>query len=95
MSGQKIQAVAYIRVSLVDQNEARQVEGITLTNARGTYARATELDGAQVVEARRRIVVDGVSHARVARDLGISRPTLYSALRGVGRYASTGVENTA
>lgn len=58
----------------------RQAEGIALAKARGVYkGRARRLTVAQVEEARRRVDL-GVPKAAVARDLGCSRQTLYSAL---------------
>ncbi|MGK2874109.1 MAG: recombinase family protein [Nocardioides sp.] len=58
----------------------RQAEGITVAKARGVYkGRAKALTAEQVAEARQR-VSDGIPKAVVARDLGVSRQTLYSAL---------------
>ena len=42
----------------------------------------------QITEARERVEA-GVAHARVARELGVSRTTLYAALSGSGAYAAT------
>lgn len=64
----------------------RQAEGIALAKAKGTYERAPKLSNAQVGEARDRIAA-GVPKAKVARELGVSRQTLYSALAGKGVYA--------
>ena len=63
----------------------RQAEGIALAKARGVYDRAPKLSADQIELARRRIA-DGVTKSRVARDLGVSRQTLYTALAGQGRY---------
>ena len=63
----------------------RQAEGIALAKARGVYDRAPKLSPDQIEQARRRIT-DGVTKAKVARDLGVSRQTLYTALAGQGRY---------
>ena len=63
----------------------RQAEGIALAKARGVYARTPKLSPDQIEQARRRIT-DGVTKAKVARDLGVSRQTLYTALAGQGRY---------
>ncbi len=63
----------------------RQAEGIALAKARGVYDRAPKLSPDQIDQARQRIT-DGVTKARVARDLGVSRQTLYTALAGQGRY---------
>lgn len=64
----------------------RQAEGIALAKAKGTYERAPKLSDAQVGEARDRIAA-GVPKAKVARELGVSRQTLYTALAGHGVYA--------
>ena len=59
----------------------RQREGIELAKARGAYrGRKRSLSDDQVAEARRRIG-DGVPKAVLARELGVSRETLYQALR--------------
>lgn len=64
----------------------RQAEGIALAKARGVYQRPASLSTEQIAEARDRIAV-GVPKAAVARELGVSRQTLYAALRGDGVYA--------
>lgn len=64
----------------------RQMEGIALAKAAGKYAKGPKLTAEQIAEARQR-VADGVPKAAVARGLGISRQTLYTALSGAGRYA--------
>lgn len=63
----------------------RQAEGIALAKARGVYDRTPKLSPDQIELARRRIA-DGVTKSKVARDLGVSRQTLYTALAGQGRY---------
>lgn len=63
----------------------RQAEGIALARARGVYDRTPKLSADQIEQARRSIA-EGVPKARVARDLGVSRQTLYTALAGQGRY---------
>lgn len=66
----------------------RQAEGIALAKARGVYkGRARSLSPEQVESARER-VAGGVPKAVVARELGVSRQTLYSAL---GCHSSAGV----
>lgn len=61
----------------------RQAEGISLAKKRGTYkGRARRLTPAQVDEARHQID-RGVPKAVVARDLGCSRQTLYTAIAEV------------
>ena len=71
----------------------RQREGIALARARGVYrGRARALSAAQVAQMRQR-VADGAPKAAVARELGISRETLYQYLRaGVGADVGTGRE---
>lgn len=58
----------------------RQAEGIAKAKKRGVYkGRARALTDEQVDEARRR-VAEGIPKAKVARDLGIGRTTLYEYL---------------
>jgi len=58
-------------------------EGIALAKAAGKYkGRKKSLSPQQVQEAEG-LIEEGVSKARIARDLGVSRETLYVALRGV------------
>ena len=58
----------------------RQREGIALAKKEGKYkGRKAALSAAQVEEARAQINA-GAKVAQVARDLGVSRQTLYSAL---------------
>jgi DNA invertase Pin-like site-specific DNA recombinase len=62
----------------------RQAEGIALAKARGVYkGRRPALSYEQIASARVR-VESGVPKAAVARELGVSRQTLYSALRPTG-----------
>lgn len=65
----------------------RQAEGIAIAKAKGTYKRDSSLTQEQVAEARERVGL-GVPKAQVARELGVSRTTLYNALDGKGAYAS-------
>ena len=67
----------------------RQREGIELAKVRGAYrGRKRSLSDAQVAEIRSRIG-DGVPKAVLARELGVSRETLYQALRaGPGRVGA-------
>jgi DNA invertase Pin-like site-specific DNA recombinase len=59
----------------------RQSEGITLARQRGVYqGRKKILSAGQVTQLRRR-VSEGEAKAQIARDLGISRETLYQYLR--------------
>lgn len=64
----------------------RQAEGIAAAKVRGVYERRAKLSAEQVQEARERVGA-GVPKSVVARDLGVSRQTLYTALAGAGRYA--------
>lgn len=58
----------------------RQAEGIRIAKAAGKYrGRARTLTPAQV-EAARAQLAQGVPKARIARDLGVDRSTLYRAL---------------
>lgn len=63
----------------------RQAEGIALAKARGVYNRTPKLSPDQIEQARRRITA-GVPKAKIARDLNVSRQTLYTALTGQGQY---------
>ena len=59
----------------------RQREGIALAKGRGAYrGRKKALSEAQVAALRQRLG-EGISKAQLARDLGISRETLYQYLR--------------
>ena len=71
----------------------RQAEGIAIAKTNGVYDREPKLTPEQVAEARQRVDA-GVPKARVARDLGVSRQTLYTALAGDGKYR-TGAASTA
>jgi DNA invertase Pin-like site-specific DNA recombinase len=58
----------------------RQAEGIAVAKAKGVYkGRKPALSAEQVEQAKER-VSQGIPKAVVARDLGVSRQTLYSAL---------------
>ncbi|WP_241980482.1 recombinase family protein [Cryobacterium sp. Hh11] len=67
----------------------RQAEGIAIAKRNGTYEKAPKLARQQIAVARERIDA-GVPKALVARDLGVSRQTLYAALNGSGKYAEQG-----
>src|SRR5688572_19058968 len=61
----------------------RQREGIALAKKRGVFqGRRKSLSQAEVAELYQRITL-GMSKAQIARELGISRQTLYHYLRGV------------
>ena len=64
----------------------RQAEGIAIAKRNGVYERAPKLSAEQIAHARERVEAD-VPKAKVARDLGVSRQTLYSALGRKGTYA--------
>ena len=66
----------------------RQAEGIAIAKRNGVYDRVPKLSPEQIQVARERIA-QGVPKAKVARDLGVSRQTLYAALNGSGKYAET------
>lgn len=66
----------------------RQAEGIAIAKRNGVYGRALKLSPEQIQLARIQ-VSKGVPKAKVARDLGVSRQTLYAALNGEGKYAQT------
>lgn len=69
----------------------RQAEGIALAKKKGVYSRGPKLTPEQISEARQRVEAE-VPKAVIARDLGVSRATLYAALNGTGRYAKEGVQ---
>jgi len=72
----------------------RQAEGIAIAKAAGKYRRAPKLTPDQVEQAQSRIDT-GVPKARVARELGVSRQTLLTALAGGGAYASAPTRSPA
>lgn len=63
----------------------RQAEGIAIAKRKGVYVRASKVTSEQIASATERIGA-GVPKAKVARDLGVSRQTLYAALNGTGKY---------
>ncbi|MCI1747338.1 MAG: recombinase family protein [Acidipropionibacterium sp.] len=63
----------------------RQAEGIALAKQRGVYNRTPKLSPDQIELARQRIA-DGVPKTVIARDLNVSRQTLYTALASQGSY---------
>ncbi len=64
----------------------RQAEGIAIAKRKGVYERSPKLASEQIAHARKRVEAS-VPKAKVARDLGVSRQTLYAALSGTGKYA--------
>lgn len=79
-------AVAELERSVIRE---RQAEGIAIAKKKGKYDRAPRMTREQVLEARERLAA-GVPKAKVARDLGVGRTTLYAALAGTGVYADGG-----
>lgn len=69
--------IAQFERSLIKE---RQAEGIAIAKAKGVYKGRKPALTAEQVEAARQRIADGVPKAKVARDLGVSRQTLYSAL---------------
>lgn len=64
----------------------RQREGIAIARAKGKYRTKPSLTAEQIKQARQD-AEGGVTKARIARDLGVSRQTLYEALNSTGVYA--------
>lgn len=64
----------------------RQAEGIAIARAAGKYERKPRLTDEQIAEAREKVAL-GVPKAQVARELNVSRTTLYNAFDGRGVYA--------
>lgn len=69
----------------------RQAKGIAIVKKKGKYERGPTLTATQIASARDRVGL-GVPKAVVARELGISRQTLQTALSGQGVYALEGCE---
>lgn len=65
----------------------RQAEGIAIARKNGVYDRMPKLSPSQIKLARQRID-QGVAKSKIARELDVSRQTLYAALAGNGKYAS-------
>ena len=59
----------------------RQREGVALAKQRGAYKGRKKALSAQDVATLKKRVADGETKAKVARDLGLSRETLYQYLR--------------
>ncbi|EJV7053160.1 recombinase family protein [Listeria monocytogenes] len=76
-------AVAELERELIAE---RRAEGTALAKKAGKYDRGPRLSHGQIEKARGRVEA-GVPKAQVARDMGVSRTTLYEALAGRGRYA--------
>lgn len=86
-----LSAVAQLEREMIRE---RQAEGIALAKAKGTYERVPKITPEQLAGARERLAA-GVPKAAVARELGVSRSTLYEALAGRGRYAEVNAEQSA
>ncbi|MGN0094856.1 MAG: recombinase family protein [Corynebacterium sp.] len=67
----------------------RQAEGIVEAKKKGVYEKKAKLTAEQIAQAKQNIDM-GVPKAVLARDLGVSRSTLYAALNGTGKYADGG-----
>ena len=78
-------AVAQLERAVIRE---RQAEGIAIAKTKGVYDRGLKLNVEQIESARGE-VDRGVPKARVARELGVSRQTLYTALSGAGRYSAS------
>lgn len=64
----------------------RQAEGIGVAKKRGVYEKPLSLTPAQIDTIRQRTDL-GVPKAVIARELDVSRSTVYNALAGRGRYS--------
>ncbi|SMY02878.1 recombinase family protein [Brevibacterium aurantiacum] len=64
----------------------RQAEGIGVAKSRGVYEKPLSLTPAQIDIIRQRTDL-GVPKAVIARELDVSRSTVYNALAGRGRYS--------
>lgn len=65
----------------------RQAEGIAIAKKKGVYRRPPALSPEQIAHARTEIQ-RGVPKARLAREFGVSRQTLLTALKSEGVYAN-------
>lgn len=64
----------------------RQAEGIGVAKKRGVYEKPLSLTPAQIDIIRQRTDL-GIPKAVIARELDVSRSTVYNALAGRGRYS--------
>lgn len=76
---QLIGAVAQLERSLIRE---RQAEGIAAAKARGVYKGRAKALTPEQVERARELVRSGVPKARIAREFGVGRTTIYRALEG-------------
>jgi len=74
-----IGAVAEFERSIIRE---RQAEGIRIAKARGVYRGRNAAMTPEQAEEAKRLAGAGVPKARIARDLKVSRETLYKYLRG-------------
>lgn len=65
----------------------RQAEGIAAAKARGAYRGSKPRLTTEQIEQARNRVAQGAPVAKVAREAGVSRQTLYNALNAKGAYA--------
>ena len=72
-------AVAEFERSIIRE---RQAEGIARAKARGVYKGRNPIPQEKLTAARK-LIAQGIPKARVARDLGISRSTLYKHIAGI------------
>lgn len=70
-------AVAEFERTLIRE---RQSQGIAVAKANGVYKGRKPSLTAEQVEQARESIASGIAKAKVARDLGVSRQTLYTAL---------------
>lgn len=76
---QMLGAVAQFERALILE---RQKEGIAIAKAKGVYTgRKASLDAAQVAELKT-LVAAGVAKTKIAAQLGVSRATVYSYIKG-------------
>lgn len=78
-------AVAEFERSLIRE---RQAEGIAIAKANGVYKGRKPALTAEQVAAAHHCVSQGIPKAKVARDFGVSRQTLYTALSGVPQLSA-------
>lgn len=75
-------------------SKERQAEGIAIAKSKGVYKRRPKLTDGQIFTARG-LIRHGVPKAAIARELGVSRQTLYAALKHEGRYGNAGRSDAA
>lgn len=64
----------------------RQMEGIAIAKAAGKYEKKPKLTKEQIDRARTKSAL-GIPKAKIARELNVSRQTLYTALGQKGKYS--------